>query len=324
MEEKVAGKEPIDLGKRVWLIDGYDSGLPERTGIYVIEEEELTLVETGPSPSVPYIRAGLERLGYTLEQVKYIILTHIHLDHAGGAGLLLADCPNATIVAHPKAVRHLVDPTRLIAGAQAVYGALFDSLFAPIVAVPQERIVAKHDGETLQIGPACTLQFLDTPGHANHHFSIYDPVSNGMFTGDTAGVYYCQLAREGVPFFLPSTSPNQFDPDKMRSAIARYREMKLDRLYFGHFGMSEQVEEAYRQVLRWLPIFVEEGEKAYAAGHGYEQLRDSLFARVKDELRQQGVDEEHELFSYIRIDAEVSAMGLLDYMQKREAANAQA
>ena len=319
----MAEKEPIDLGKRISLIDGYDSGLPERTGIYVIHEEELTLVETGPSPSVPYIRAGLHKLGYTLDQVKYIVLTHIHLDHAGGAGLLLQECPQASIVVHPKAVRHIVDPSRLVAGAKAVYGEQFDSLFAPIVPVPQERVIAKQDGETLQIGPACALQFFDTPGHANHHFSIYDPVSNGMFTGDTAGVHYYPLASAGIPFFLPSTSPNQFDPNKMASSIARYREMNLDRLYFGHYGMTEQLEEAYSQVLHWLPLFVAEGEKARSQGQSHEELRDRLLALVKEALQQRGVGEEHEVFSHLRIDLSVCAMGIMDYLEKKDAAASQ-
>ena len=311
-------KAPLDLGYRMFLIDGFDFGLPERTGTYVIREEALTLVETGPSPSVPHIRAGLHKLGYSLEQVKYIILTHIHLDHAGGAGLLLQECPQATIVVHPKGARHIVDPSRLIAGAKAVYGEQFESLYHPIVPVPEDRILVRQEGETLPIGPDCTLQFFDTPGHANHHFSIYDPVSNGMFTGDTTGVYYCQLLSEGLSFFLPSTSPNQFDPDKMTRSIARFREMNLDRLYFGHFGMTEQVEEAFRQVTEWLPVFLAEGEAAWKDGLGHEAIRDRLFSRVNAYLQQQGVRNDHPAFDLIKLDLGVCAMGLLDYYEKKE------
>ena len=308
---------PIELGKRIHLIDGYDWGLPERTGTYVIAEEQLTLVETGPSPSVPYIRSGLKQLGFSLEQVKYVILTHIHLDHAGGAGLLLQECPNATVVLHPKAARHLVDPSRLIAGARAVYGEQFDELFDPILPVPEERLLIRADGEKLTIGPDCTLEFLDSPGHANHHFSIYDPVSNGMFTGDTAGVYYCTLKSEGIDFFLPSTSPNQFSPDAMLASIARFRERKLDRLYFGHFGMSEQVEEAFRQVTEWLPIFVAEGEKVIAEGLGHDVLCDRLLAKVAEHLKPLGIGDGHAVFDIIKLDLSVCAMGIEDYLQKK-------
>src|SRR5699024_3313227 len=201
-----------DWGNGIRMIDGYDLGLPGRTGIYVLEEEELTLVETGPSPSVPYILKGLEELGYRPEAVRNVIVTHIHLDHAGGAGLLLQSCPEARVGVHPRGARHLADPSRLIQGARMVEGAQFASLSDPTVPIREERILVRQDQETLSIGPDRTLTFLDSPGHAKHHFSIYDPVSRGLFTGDTAGVQYMQSKEFGFPFYLPTTSPNQFDP----------------------------------------------------------------------------------------------------------------
>lgn len=309
--------EPLYLGKRIHLIDGHDMGWKERTGTYVIEDAELTLVETGPSPSVPYIREGLAKLGYTTEQVKYIIVTHIHLDHAGGAGLLLRDCPNATIVVHPKGARHLVDPSRLIDGARAVYGEQFESLFEPIVPVPQDRLITKADGETLWIGPDCVLEFMDSPGHAKHHFSIYDPVSNGMFTGDTAGVHYPQLHQDGIDLFLPSTSPNQFDPDETLGSIQRYKEKKLERIYFGHFGMTERVEDVYNQISEWLPVFVREGEEVLATGHTHNDLAKRLFERVKAALRERGVPDDHAVYEVISLDLSVCSMGIVDYLQKK-------
>lgn len=309
--------EPIDLGERIHLIDGFDMGWAERTGTYVIAEEELTLVETGPSPSVPYIKAGLAKLGYTPEQVKYIIVTHIHLDHAGGAGLFLKDCPNAKIVVHPKGARHLIDPSRLIAGARAVYHDDFDRLFDPIEAVPEERILIRGDGDTLKIGENCVLEFLDSPGHANHHFSIYDPVSRGIFTGDTAGVFYPQLNKDGIHLVLPSTSPNQFDPDAMLASLSRFEARKLSRIYFGHFGMSEQVDDVYRQIREWLPVFVAEGETALVAGQSYDELSFTLFERVSDHLQSQGISSDHEVFEVLKLDLQVCSMGILDYLHKR-------
>ncbi|GEC89186.1 MBL fold metallo-hydrolase [Brevibacillus brevis] len=309
--------QPIDLGERIHLIDGFDMGWAERTGTYVIAEEELTLVETGPSPSVPYIKAGLAKLGYSAEQVKYIIVTHIHLDHAGGAGLFLKDCPNAKIVVHPKGARHLVDPSRLITGARAVYHDDFDRLFDPIEAVPEERILIRGDGDTLKIGENCVLEFLDSPGHANHHFSIYDPVSRGMFTGDTAGVLYPQLKKDGVHLVLPSTSPNQFDPDAMLASVSRFEARKLSRIYFGHFGMSEQVDDVYRQLREWLPVFLVEGELSLAAGQTYDEPSRKLLERVSDHLQSQGISGDHEVFEVLKLDLQVCSMGILDYLYKR-------
>lgn len=138
--------KPIDLGHRIQLIDGYDLGIPGRTGTYVIQEEQLTIVETSASPSVPYILEGFKALGINPSDLKYIILTHIHLDHAGGAGLLLESCPHAKVIVHPKGARHLARPERLIQGARAVYGDKFDELFDPIIPIPEDKLITKADG----------------------------------------------------------------------------------------------------------------------------------------------------------------------------------
>src|SRR5699024_5587550 len=254
MEEKL----PIRIDDRIDLIDGFDMGLPVRTGTYVIKEDELTLIETGPSPSVEHIKQGLVSLGLSLDDVKYIIVTHVHLDHAGGAGLLLESCPNAQVIVHARGYRHLEDPTKLIKGAKAVYGETFSDLFDPIVPIPEERLMEMGEGDTLSIGPKCMLEFLDTPGHAKHHFSIYDPVSNGIFTGDAVGIRYEQLIDDDVDFFLPSTSPNHFDPEVMHQTIQRVREMNVSRIYYGHFGMTLKIDKALNDVSEWLDVFAEE------------------------------------------------------------------
>jgi glyoxylase-like metal-dependent hydrolase (beta-lactamase superfamily II) len=308
-----------DLDSRIHLIDGMDLGMPGRTGTYVIQEEQLTLVETGPSPSIPYLLQGLKNLGYDPADVKYIIVTHIHLDHAGGAGLLLQECLNATVVVHPKGARHLADPSRLIAGAKAVYSDKFDSLFDPIVPIPNERLMIKEDGDTLTIGANCTLQFLDTPGHAAHHFSIYDPVSQGIFTGDTAGIRYHDAGgpEAGVHLYLPTTSPNQFDPEAMQHSIERFRKTNPQRIYFGHFGMTTETEEALNQVSSWIPRFVEAGEQAFVHQEGTEGIVNRLLSQVSSHLKQRNVPDDHPVYQIIKLDLEVCAMGLWDYFNKR-------
>lgn len=309
-------KDPIRLDERITLIDGFDMDIPNRTGTYVIDEEELTLIETGPSPSVKYIKKGLETLGFALEQVKYIIVTHIHLDHAGGAGLLLRECPNAKVVVHPRGERHLIDPSKLAAGARAIYGDSFSEIYDPIIPIPEDRLIVKTEGDTLKIGPDCTLKFYNTPGHSKHHFSIYDPVSNGMFTGDTTGVRYEQLIQEGIDLYLPTTSPNHFNPNDMEESIERIRKMNLDRVYFGHFGMTEQPDEALQQVLDWLEIYVEEGEQVMMEGIGYDELASRLLEKVKRHLRTKGIPDEHEIYIILNLDMQISALGIVDYFQK--------
>lgn len=303
----------FDLGNRIHLIDGYDLGVAGRTGTYVIGEEQLTLVETCASPSIPHILQGLQVLGLDPKDIRYIIVTHIHLDHSGGAGLLLKSCPNAKVVVHPKGARHLANPERLIEGARAVYGERFDELFDPILPVPEDRLITKADRETLPIGPNCILQFLDTPGHANHHFCIYDPISNGIFTGDTIGVYYQELAEQGVSLYLPSTSPNQFNPEAMNESMERIRQMNVSRIYFGHFGMSEDTNEAFRQFEYWLPQFLETAEQVLEERKGVEEISARLFQRVQQYLRDRNVPDDHQVYKILKIDLEVCSMGLAHY-----------
>src|SRR5699024_268641 len=205
-------------------------------------------------------------------------------------------CPNAKVVVHPRGERHLEDPTKLTAGAKAVYGDSFSELFDPVLPIEKERLIVKSEGDTLKIGPDCTLEFLDTPGHAKHHFSVYDPISNGVFTGDTVGIRYEQLEKDGIHLFLPSTSPNHFNPNDMDASIKRIEKMNVDRIYFGHFGMTEFPNKALKQVAEWLEVFMEEAEHVVAEKKGYDDLSKRLLQRVKEHLRELGVPDEHEVY----------------------------
>ena len=307
---------PVQLNDRVYLIDGFDLGLAERTGTYVIKEDKLTLVETGPSPSVEHVKKGLADLGFELEQVEYIIVTHVHLDHAGGAGLLLKDCPNAKVVVHPKGARHLADPGRLVAGAKMVYGDRFSALFDPVVPIPENRLIVKGEGDRLELSDNCSLEFWDTPGHAKHHFGIYDPVSNGIFAGDTAGIRYEQLAREGIDLYVPSTSPNQFDPQALEISISRMSAKNLDAIYYGHFGMTTEPAKALEQIIGWLAIFMKEAEEANSIQMDHTGLAKRLLSRVREHLQTLGVRDDHEVYMQIELDMQVSAMGIMEYITR--------
>jgi glyoxylase-like metal-dependent hydrolase (beta-lactamase superfamily II) len=316
--------KPVDLGFGISLIDLFDLGRESRTGTYVIHEDELTIIETSASPSIPYLLKGLDTLNINPEDIQYIIVTHIHLDHAGGAGLLLEKCPNAQIIVHPKGKRHLADPSRLIQGARAVYGEQFDQLFDPIMAVPEDRLIVKGDGETLQIGPNRILTFLDTPGHANHHFSIYDAASSGIFTGDTVGVYYSDMLSQGLELYLPSTSPNQFNPDAMLAAADRMESMDIDRIYFGHYGMSQNPGLVFQSLRYWLPKFIEAGENVTEASpqasfaEKTEWISNALLKMVSGYLLERSVPIHQEFHETLQLDLSVCAMGIVDYFEKRK------
>ncbi|MCA1062183.1 MBL fold metallo-hydrolase [Rossellomorea sp. AcN35-11] len=302
------------IDSRISLVDLMDLSLKERTGSYIINEESLTIIETSASPSIPHLKKGLSKLNINLEDIQYIILTHIHLDHAGGAGLFLQECPKAKVVVHPKGRRHLVNPTRLINGAKEVYGGKFDKLFHPIVPIPEERILVMEHKERLKLSDRCTLTFYHTPGHANHHFSIYDPVSNGMFTGDTCGIQYTIGSKH---FYFPSTSPNQFNPEGMKDSIRLYRNLELDRLYFGHYGVTEEVTFALREVENWLDVFIEKSREQFSPHESIEKnvnmITSVLFELTKSTMIQKGVESANPIFNLVKLDMNVSAMGIVDY-----------
>ncbi|WEG11314.1 MBL fold metallo-hydrolase [Pullulanibacillus sp. KACC 23026] len=311
--------QPEQLGEKLFIIDTYDLGLPRRTGCYVLlGEDGVYLVETSASPSKPLIEKGLSELGFGREAVKAILLTHIHLDHAGGAGLFARDYPNASIIVHPRGLRHLADPSRLIAGAQAVYGEDFDRLFNPILPIPKKQLRSLEDGEQLELSPDRHLTFIDSPGHAKHHYCIFDSLTKGMFVGDTVGLRYASLEEKGTPLFLPTTSPNQFDPDAMRNSIKRVQAFRPERLYFGHYSFTENVEEVYRQVNEWLDVFLEISEPIYKRGGDYSEIAASLERQVMEKSAANTLPDDHPERQMITIDLQVSSMGLVDYFHRKE------
>ncbi|MED3551347.1 MBL fold metallo-hydrolase [Cytobacillus praedii] len=313
----------MDLGRGISIIDAMDLGKEKRTGCYVLHAQDLTIIETCASPSIPYLLEGFKNLGIDLKDIKNIIVTHVHLDHAGGVGLLLESCPNAKVIVHPRGMRHLADPSKLILGARAVYGEKFDELFDPILPVPSNRLLVKEDGDTLQIGEGRILTFYDTPGHAKHHFSIHDSLSNGIFTGDTIGVFYPQLFDQGIELYLPSTSPNQFDPDAMLDSLEKIKALEVDRIYFGHYGMTDNPSHVYAQIYKWLPIFMEAGEKVWKDKQDdsnetkCEALFQKLFAEIHSFLSDKECMLDQEMTEIIKLDLSVGSMGIIDYLAKK-------
>ncbi|HWI49335.1 MAG TPA: MBL fold metallo-hydrolase [Rummeliibacillus sp.] len=309
------------IAEHLFCIDTYDLGLPNRTSSYLLKDEKIALIETSASPSVPYILKALEELDISPSDIDYLILTHIHLDHAGGTGVFMQHSPKAKVLVHPKGVRHLIDPSRLIASAKSVYGEKFDGIFGEILPIAEERFHPVEDGESLNLG-ASTLTFYHTKGHANHHISIHDSITNGMFVGDTTGVYYPDIAEEDFEVILPSTSPNQFDPDLMEESIQLYEKIKPEMIYFGHYGAYSNPEFAYEEVRRYLPIFVQAGRQAMQEESEFtkqvNRTEQILTETIFKELQLKGLPENHPIFKVIPLDLAVSAMGIIDYLIKAE------
>ena len=310
------------IAPNFYCIDTHDLNHKQRTSSYLLVDEKITLIETSASPSVPYIMAGLKELNIALEDIHYVIVTHIHLDHAGGAGLFLQSCPNAKLVVHPRGATHMIDPSRLIASAKGVYGAEFDRLFDPIVPIAAERIIEVQHKQQLQLGQH-HLTFYHTEGHAKHHVSILYSATNGLFVGDTTGVRYPEMDGEAIDLIIPSTSPNQYDPATMEQSIQLYETLQANELYFGHYGAYRNPAEAYRQVRYWTPFFLEAGKKARTVSNDFQEQAHYLDARLKEllfgYLQENGIADTHPVYQTIPFDTIVSAMGILDYFAKGKA-----
>lgn len=275
------------------------------------------LIDTGTHHSVPHILATLAELGIGPEAVDYVIATHVHLDHAGAAGALLAACPNARLVVHPKGARHLIDPAKLIAGSMAVYGeTLFRELYGDIVPAPAERVIEADDGHVIDFhGRALT--FIDTPGHARHHFCIHDALSNSIFTGDTFGISYREFdvgdTENARPFIFPTTTPVQFEPEALHASIERLMALNPSAAYLTHYGrvtglpaLADELHKLIDEFTRLTRAVVEEG----VARHG--ALKSAIERCLFDAARAHGCAlSEERMRELLAGDVELNAQGLL-------------
>ena len=202
----------------------------------IVENGRGAFVDTGTNHSVPRLLEGLERKGLSRHAVDYVILTHVHLDHAGGAGALMRELPNARAVIHPRGVRHMVDPSQLLAGATAVYGVEeVRRSYGDLVPIPAQRIDTAQDGHTVNLAGR-KLVCIDTPGHARHHMSIWDERSRAFFPGDTFGLSYREFDTDRGAFILPTTTPVQFDPDALHASIERMMSFCPEQMFLTHYS----------------------------------------------------------------------------------------
>jgi len=231
-----------------------------------VEGDEAAFIEASTAHALPRLLAALDGAGLRREQVRWVIVTHAHLDHAGGASALMEALPRATLLAHPRAARHLIDPSRLVASASQVYGEQrFAELYGVIAPIDAARVRALDDGATEGLGGA-TLQFFHTRGHANHHFIVADRALSAVYTGDTFGLVYPGLQGSGLVAF-PSTSPTDFDADEARKSVQRVLDLGAEVAYPTHFGPVRDLAGVAGQLRRWLDLSAELVAGARAAGN---------------------------------------------------------
>ena len=233
---------------------------PEFAAAYLVHEgQRAYFVETNTVHAVPKMMDALAQAGLKPAQVEWIIITHVHLDHAAGAYALMEACPQAKLLCHPRARKHVVDPSRLEASARQVYGdETFERLYGKLSGVPVERVYSPADGEKIPFGSS-ELEFLHTRGHANHHFCIHDPVLSGVFTGDSFGLAYPALQKSGKHIF-PSSSPTEFNAAEAKASVQRIAATGASFAFLTHFGTIDWIAAAKTSLLEQLE-FSEQLEK---------------------------------------------------------------
>ena len=308
-----------DLGHGTHLVD-IDLYRPALACCYVIQHgDELALVDCGTPHSTQQVLDTIGAMGASPEQVRWVIPTHVHLDHASGAGQLMDTCANATLVTHAKGLPHMLDPSRLQAGAMAVYGEeAFMKDFGELQAIEASRAVAAEDGQVFELGQA-QLTFIDTPGHANHHGCIHDSASGYLFTGDTFGLGYQEFARAtGSPYLVATTTPVAFDPEAWMTSLERMLETDPSAVCLTHFSKYENPSSlvpALRDSVQAHAQIALDEESNESAGRG-ERLRKAIDKLLVGGAVRHGMDEARAR-ELLAGDIALNAQGLEVWLARR-------
>ncbi|HEY4079577.1 MAG TPA: MBL fold metallo-hydrolase [Burkholderiaceae bacterium] len=277
----------------------------------VVENGRAAFIDTSTNYAVPRLLAALEFAGLTPDCVDWVIPTHVHLDHAGGVGTLMQALPSARLLAHPRGLRHLIDPRVLWAGASAVYGAEeMQRSYGRLIPVPAARGEAVSDGQIVKLGSR-ELLILDTPGHALHHICIWDAKTRGFFTGDTFGLSYREFDTPKGPWILPTSSPVQFDPEAMKASVRRMLAFDPQWLYLTHYGRVGDVQRLGQLMIETIDATVALSLPLRDADERHERIKAALRGLYLEQLEAHGCMLAPEVqMQLLTMDVELNAQGL--------------
>jgi glyoxylase-like metal-dependent hydrolase (beta-lactamase superfamily II) len=295
------------------IIDTKMHGFEGITGTFLVRgRDRVALVETGPKSSVDNVIAGLESEG--IEQLDWIVVTHIHLDHAGAAGTLARRFPEARVAVHPVGAPHLVDPSKLWASASRIYGEAMDLLWGGIDPLPEERLKIVEDGDVIDLGGR-TLTAHETPGHAGHHHAYLDDETGFMFTGDALGV-----SPQGIDAFRPATPPPEFDLEVALASIQKIRRADPTALWLTHYGPADStVDEACMQAADALDQWATWVKSARVSSRDLDEVTALVQAEDRRELEGR-LDEEGATRMEMTTSYRMNVSGYMRYFDKKEKA----
>ena len=306
----------VPLGHEVYQIDTRMAGYQGITAGYLIRSERPCLVETGTAPSAPVVRDALASLGVHAADLATVVVTHIHLDHAGGVGDIAAMFPAAQVVVHELGARHLADPSRLMASARMVYGDELDGLFGELAPTPAERIRTVERTGVVDLGGGRRLESHYSPGHAKHHVGLVDSVSGDLYTGDAAGIYIPETGDQ-----RPATPPPDFDLDIALASLRMFAALRPARLLFSHYGPVDAVAEALDRSAEEIRLWVAETRRARRAGLDLDHAVAMVAERTRERYAVFAPDADPDLAAkYNRIaGAPSNVSGIIHWLDKPSA-----
>jgi glyoxylase-like metal-dependent hydrolase (beta-lactamase superfamily II) len=306
-----------DLGHGVYAVDtGFHRPLFDAAYL-VVQQGRAAFIDTGTNHSVPRLLASLQALGLTPQAVDWVIPTHVHLDHAGGVGLLMQQLPQARVLVHPRGARHLVDPSALWAGALAVYGPEeMARSYGELQAVAAERVLVSSDGMTVQLADR-PLWLIDTPGHAKHHHCIWDATSRGWFTGDTFGLSYREFDTAQGAWIMPTSTPVQFEPEALRTSVQRLLAQQPACVYVTHYGRVDDVPRLGHLLLSLLNEMEVLGRAVQGQADRHDALKRGQLEIFSRSLRAHGCTfSDEKIAGLLSIDLELNAQGMAVWLDR--------
>lgn len=297
-----------EIGKNLFQVELETGGFKNLICSYVIKTSIITLVESGPTSSVPRLISGIEELGIRFDDVEYVAITHVHLDHGGGAGTLLKHLPNAKIIVHPRGMSHLINPERLWSSAQMVLG-FVSEIFGKPEPVPKERIVPVSDG-TFDLGDGNNLKVIETLGHASHNLSFQESFSRGVFPGDAAGTY--------LPKFdvVVPTTPTPFYLEAALSSLDRLISLEPSVLYFSHFGKATNAVQRLSDYKIQLQLWAKIAEEGVEKNWSFEKIRDKILADDKVMAQVADFIKSHRIYS--KTVLENCVRGFIEFAKQKQ------
>ena len=283
----------------------------------VVENGRAAFIDCGTSLAVPAMLQALADAGLQPEAVDWLLLTHVHLDHAGGAGTLMQHLPNARAVLHPRGAPHMIDPARLIAGATAVYGEEeIARSYGRIEPIAAERVVVADDGHRIDLAGR-ELLLMHTPGHAQHHYCVWDARSRSWFTGDTFGLSYRELDSAQGAFIIPTSSPVQFDPEPLKYSIRSMLAYQPVAMYLTHYGRVDAVEARAEDLLEQIDAMVAIGRQCDGRPDRHRHLLAALRALYLERALAHGCAlDQDAVASVLAMDIELNAQGLACWLDR--------